>query len=195
MTPEDLLKKVKDRKFSVGIMGLGRVGLPLGLAFACQGINVVGIDRDDRLLSLVEGGTMPFEEIGGQEALNEALAAKRLSVTSDYAYLNNVDVLFITVATGLNNEQRVDYAQVESALAALTPHLRPVQLLKQRVKQHDFTKSADAGKKRVGVSRPFAAVHDLNVLRPKTGPFGQRQKTLAQTSFRQRRELIEQRQN
>lgn len=132
MNPEALLEKVRSRNYSVGVIGLGRVGLPLALSFARKGIQVVGVDRDPRLLSLVEGGTMPFEELKGQEALSEALVAGTLSVTGDYAALETVDVMFVTVATGLNTELRVDYSQVHSVLEVVCPRLRPVQLLMMR---------------------------------------------------------------
>jgi UDP-N-acetyl-D-mannosaminuronic acid dehydrogenase len=132
MKPESLLEKVLARQFRIGILGLGRVGLPLGIAFARKGISVVGIDRDERLLTLVEGGKLPFSESGGLEALKEVLTSQKLSVTADCAALQDVDVIFITVATGLNTEMRVDYSQVRSALKALCPQLRPVQLLLMR---------------------------------------------------------------
>lgn len=132
MKPDDLLANVLASRFRIGVVGLGRVGLPLGIAFARRGIDVVGIDRDERLLALVEGGELPFSESGGQEALQEALASRKFSVTADYAALQEVDVIFITVATGLNTEMRVDYSQLRSALEALCHHLRPVQLLLMR---------------------------------------------------------------
>jgi UDP-N-acetyl-D-mannosaminuronic acid dehydrogenase len=132
MKPEDLLENVLASRFRIGVVGIGRVGLPLSIAFARKGIDVVGVDRDERLLTMVEAGKLPFSESGGQEALQEVLAKRKLSVTADYAALKDVDVIFITVATGLNTEMRVDYTQLRSALEALRPHLRPVQLLLMR---------------------------------------------------------------
>ena len=132
MKPEDLLEKVLESRYRVGVVGLGRVGLPLSIAFARKGIEVIGVDRDERLLSMVARGEMPFSESGGQEALQQVLSARKLSATADYAALQNVDVIFITVATGLNTEMRVDYTQLRSALETLAPHLRPVQLLLMR---------------------------------------------------------------
>ncbi len=129
MTPEALLEKVSRGDFRIGIIGLGRVGLPLGMAFAYRGIHVVGVDRDERLLSLVESGTMPFYEEDEHDTLKTVLAAGTLSVTGDYDALREVDVLFITVATSLNNELRVDFSQLYSALEEICPRLRPVQLL------------------------------------------------------------------
>ena len=132
MNARALLDKVRAHDYRVGVIGLGRVGLPLALSFARKGIHVVGVDRDPRLLALVEGGHMPFEEAGGQQALDEALAAGTFSVTGNYAELETVDAMFITVATGLNTEMRVDYAQVQAVLEVVCPHLRPVQLMMMR---------------------------------------------------------------
>jgi UDP-N-acetyl-D-mannosaminuronic acid dehydrogenase len=132
MKPEDLLENVLASRFRIGVVGIGRVGLPLSIAFARKGIEVVGIDQDARLVAMVQEGKLPFSESGGEAGLTEVLAKGRLTATGDYAALRDVDVIFITVATGLNTEMRVDYTQLRSALASLCPHLRPVQLLLTR---------------------------------------------------------------
>ncbi|MEX2158745.1 MAG: nucleotide sugar dehydrogenase [Dehalococcoidia bacterium] len=128
-TPEQLLEKVRARDFQVGIIGLGRVGLPLGIAFARSGIRVIGVDRDERLLASVRSGQMPFYEDGGEAALPEVIASGKLHATERDEDLRDADVIFITVATGLNSEQRVDYGQLHSALDRICPQLRPVQVI------------------------------------------------------------------
>ncbi len=129
MNPTALLDKVNRGDFCIGIVGLGRVGLPLGIAFARKGIRVIGVDRNEELLALVGAGTMPFYEDDEHDSLTKVIASGKLSVTSDYDALREADILFITVATGLNNEQRVDFSQLYSALEGLCSRLRPVQLL------------------------------------------------------------------
>lgn len=129
MNPAALLDKVNRGDFCIGIVGLGRVGLPLGIAFARKGIRVIGVDRNEDLLALVEGGTMPFYEDDEHDSLTRVIASGKLSVTSDYDALREADIMFITVATGLNIEQRVDFSQLYSALEGLCSRLRPVQLL------------------------------------------------------------------
>ena len=44
----NILKKIKNKSAIVGIVGMGYVGLPLGLAFAAKKINVLGFDLDDK---------------------------------------------------------------------------------------------------------------------------------------------------
>ena len=129
MTAKALLERVSSGDFTVGIVGLGRVGLPLGLAFARKGVDVIGIDRDQELLAQIQDGVMPFHENGGDYALRDALASGKLRASANYEALQDADIIFITVATGLNNEQRVDYSQLQAALEEIAIYLRPVQVL------------------------------------------------------------------
>ncbi|TML78142.1 MAG: nucleotide sugar dehydrogenase, partial [Actinobacteria bacterium] len=47
---------------TVAIVGLGRIGLPLALSFADRGLEVIGVDREPRVLDQVRDGRMPFQE-------------------------------------------------------------------------------------------------------------------------------------
>ena len=67
------------------------------------------------------------------------------------------------------------------------------ELRDQCVEQNDFSKTSEPGEEGVGVARAFAAVHHLDAARGKTGALRQCKQALAQCSFRQRRELVEER--
>lgn len=129
MEPVELLKKVKERDFTLGVVGLGRVGLPLALAFATRGIRTIGHDVDQRRLDDLRCWKMPFIEVGGDEALQQLKGTDRFKVTSDYADLREADAIFISVGTVLNNEFRPDYSQLHGALHGLSVALRPVQII------------------------------------------------------------------
>ena len=64
----------------VAIIGCGRVGLPLALAFADRGLRVIGVEIDPERLSAVRSGRMPFDEPGArtpkyiQRAIRKAIA-------------------------------------------------------------------------------------------------------------------------
>lgn len=132
MTPEDLLEKVKRRDFTLGVVGLGRVGLPLAMAFASRGIRTIGMDLDENRVSDIGRGTMPFREVGAEEVLQGLNGSDVLRVTNNYADLREADAIFLTVGTVLNAESRPDYSQLNAALSGLAEALRPVQIIMLR---------------------------------------------------------------
>lgn len=156
MEPTQLLTKVRTGDFSVGVVGLGRVGLPLALAYAVRGIRTYGVDLDESRLVAIRNAEMPFQEIDGQEAMLQVKGSDILQVASNYDILRDADAIFITVGTMLNNEMRPDYQYLETALTKLAGILHPVQLVMLRSTVAPGTLS-----KRVA---PFMARH-LN-LRP-----------------------------
>ena len=132
MEPSELLEKVRRRDFSVGIIGLGRAGLPLALAYAAQGVPVIGVDLDERRLADIERGVMPFKEDGADELLRKLKGTNALRVSNDFQTLRDADAIFVMVGTNLNNEFRADYSQIQGALSALAGVLHPVQILMMR---------------------------------------------------------------
>src|SRR6266545_494366 len=125
-----LAEKIADKKATLAIVGIGRVGLPLAIAFAGAGLRVMGIDVDPSRRRAIELGKMPFDEPGGEQALLEAINAGTLTVHGDPAEaVPNADVIILCVPTPLAADLRADYEQLRSALDDLAPHLRPGQLL------------------------------------------------------------------
>src|SRR5206468_3651651 len=112
------------------IVGMGRVGLPLGIAFCRAGFQVIGLETDQARRSAIELGKLPFHEPGAEEPLGEAVASGRLTVRPDAASVIPVaDVIILCVGTPLSTDLRADYDQLTAALGQLVPHLRPGQLL------------------------------------------------------------------
>ena len=72
----------------VVVGGCGHVGLPLGLAFAETGLDVVLYDTNTAVVNVVNAGTMPFAEVGAPDALTRVLAAGRLRASTDAAVID-----------------------------------------------------------------------------------------------------------
>jgi UDP-N-acetyl-D-mannosaminuronic acid dehydrogenase len=125
---------VRRRDFTLGVVGLGRVGLPLALAFASRGIRTIGVDVDQGRLADIHHGRMPFRELGADEILQSLKGSDTFRVSDDFADLREADAIFITVGTVLNSEFRPDYSQLNGALDGLARAnaLRPVQIIMLR---------------------------------------------------------------
>jgi UDP-N-acetyl-D-mannosaminuronic acid dehydrogenase len=125
-----LVERIAQGQASVAIIGMGRVGLPLGIAFARAGLRVFGVDADPTRCREIELGKMPFHEPGSEQTLLEVVNAGTLTVHQDPGEaVPQADVIILCVATPLAADLRADYGQLRAALDGLAPHLRPGQLL------------------------------------------------------------------
>jgi UDP-N-acetyl-D-mannosaminuronic acid dehydrogenase len=128
----ELQRRVPDARFCLGVVGLGRIGLPLAVAFALRDIDVRGLDIDPTRVEAVNDGVMPFVEQGGAEAMAAAARSGRLRASVESSFIHDADVIILSVATNLGPDLRTDYSQVHAAMGQLLPHLRPGQLLMLR---------------------------------------------------------------
>jgi UDP-N-acetyl-D-mannosaminuronic acid dehydrogenase len=114
---------------TVAIVGLGRIGLPLALSFADRGHDVVGVDREPRVLDAVGQGRMPFEETGTQELLERVTASGRLRLTDRIQDAAAADYLVLTLGTPTHVHIEIDVSQIRAAIDDLLPLLREGQTI------------------------------------------------------------------
>ena len=110
----------------VGVVGLGYVGLPLAVAFAEEGHEVLGLDADPRKIDALAEGRSYIEDVS-----SERLAALdgRLSATSRYPDLSECDAVIICVPTPLTNSREPDLSYMVDAAGSLAAVLRKGQLI------------------------------------------------------------------
>lgn len=109
--------------------GCGHVGLPLGLAFADAGLDVVLYDINEEAIDTVRAGKMPFFETGADEVLARVLENGRLTLSSDPASVSKVDTVVVVVGTPVDEHLNPDPAAVVKAIEAMVDHLHDDQLL------------------------------------------------------------------
>ena len=113
----ELLDKVKEKKATICILGLGRVGLPLASVFASKGIDVIGIDINEERLASIRSGKCPFYDPILQENMDVSCNSGKLTVESDLDKIKDrIDVIIVTVGTPTTLGNSVDYSQVYTAL-------------------------------------------------------------------------------
>ena len=114
--------------FTVGVVGLGYVGLPLSVEIARSGLRVVGFDIDFETVEGINAGTSHIDDVT-QEELAGVLATGRLDATTDMARLAECDAISISVPTPLSKTQDPDVSFVIAASEAVAATLRPGQLV------------------------------------------------------------------
>ena len=113
---------------TVGVVGLGYVGLPLSVQIANSGLRVVGFDVDSETVQGINGGVSHIEDVT-EEELAGVLATGRLEATTDMARLAECDAISISVPTPLSKTQDPDVSFVIAASEAVAVALRPGQLI------------------------------------------------------------------
>jgi UDP-N-acetyl-D-glucosamine dehydrogenase len=118
MYQEQLSKRLTDRSATIGIIGLGYVGLPLAVAFAEVGFTVIGLDLSTDKVALLNSGKSYIPDIP-TEQLQPLVSAGKLRATTSYDELQLVDAVSICVPTPLTKTKDPDMSFVISATEAL----------------------------------------------------------------------------
>ncbi|MGA2368134.1 MAG: nucleotide sugar dehydrogenase [Dehalococcoidia bacterium] len=110
-----LLTKVKKNDFTLGVVGIGRVGLPLALVFANVGVRVIGFDQNKDCIGKIKHSIAPFSEAGMQELLGSK-NFEPVFCRNAGAKVKACDIYIVCVGTPLTASYHIDYGQLFSAL-------------------------------------------------------------------------------
>jgi len=113
-----LAKKIADRSAGIAVIGLGYVGLPLALAFCRAGFSVVGIDVDPSRVDMLQRGESYLPDVVAKD-IKRATQSQHLAVTTDYAAVQDCNVVIICVPTPLRKTKEPDLSYVVQALDGL----------------------------------------------------------------------------
>ena len=123
----DLLARIQSRTATVGIIGLGYVGLPLARAFARAGFPVLGFDIDAHKVDKLNSGRSYIKQI--PDATVAEMRANRFQATDDFRRLGEADCVLICVPTPLTDAREPDLSFVVNSAHAIAGQLRKGQLI------------------------------------------------------------------
>lgn len=121
---EELLRKIENKKIVAGVVGLGYVGLPLAVEKAKAGFRTIGFDVQKKKVDMVNQGQNYIGDVVDAE-LSKLVQNGKLSATSDFAFISEVDFVAICVPTPLDIHQEPDISYVRDSATAVSKHLRP----------------------------------------------------------------------
>lgn len=123
-----LKNKIEAKKFVVGIIGLGYVGLPLALLFAKKDFNVIGIDIDKERIQRLKKGISYITDVSNDE-LKGALSKKNLKTTTDVSFIKKLDAVIICVPTPLGENGEPDISYIKEAVTKVKDNMQRGQVI------------------------------------------------------------------
>jgi nucleotide sugar dehydrogenase len=143
-------KKVSaGRELTVAVVGLGKMGLPLAVAYLRKGCRVIGCDVNQQVVEAINAGVCHIREEPGLAAVvAEAVSQGMLSATQDTtSAVRASDVVVVIVPVITNEQGEIDYGAIDAATAAIGAGLTPGKLViyettlpvgttAQRLRQH-----------------------------------------------------------
>lgn len=127
-TAAGILRRIEEKTYTVGIVGLGYVGLPLIDTFYRKGFPVMGFDIDETKINAFREGRSYIRHFSN-EAFAELGASDRCTVTTDFSLINEADAILMCVPTPLDHHREPDMSYVEATVRTVAPHMRKGQLL------------------------------------------------------------------
>jgi len=123
-----LLDRIQSRRASVGVVGLGYVGLPLAVEFARSGFTTTGIDLDARKVEAIQQGTSYIPDVATSEVAR-LVSDGQLQATTNFSVAAALDTINICVPTPLRKTKDPDMSFIVSAVEAIAAHLHAGMLV------------------------------------------------------------------
>lgn len=120
---EELLKKIEERTITVGVVGLGYVGLPLAVEKAKVGFKTIGFDIQKEKVDMVNAGHNYIGDVVDSD-LDNLVKIGKLSATTDFSVIKNADFVAICVPTPLDEHQEPDISYVRNSATEISKYLR-----------------------------------------------------------------------
>lgn len=117
-----LKSKLQHETAKMGVVGLGYVGLPNAVAKAKGGYRVTGFEVDAAKAEQINRGTSYISDVPSRE-LSDAVRQGRLTATTDFRELDDIDVVFISVPTPVDAYKQPDLSYVERAAESVAAHI------------------------------------------------------------------------
>ncbi|MEE1280406.1 MAG: nucleotide sugar dehydrogenase [Oscillospiraceae bacterium] len=123
-----LKEKIKNKTATLGVVGLGYVGLPLAVEKAKAGFKVIGFDVQAAKVEMVNAGKNYIGDVVNED-LEKIVESGNLKATSDFAQVASCDCVCIAVPTPLDKHQEPDISYVKSSAESITSYLHKDMLV------------------------------------------------------------------
>ncbi|HID95095.1 MAG TPA: nucleotide sugar dehydrogenase [Candidatus Latescibacteria bacterium] len=120
--------KIREKRATVGVIGLGYVGLPLSVEIARAGFQVVGFETDPERIEKINAGRSYITDVLS-ETIENLVAHGTLKATGDMTGLKGIDVKVICVPTPLNDNREPELTYVKEAADNVAKSIAPGEMI------------------------------------------------------------------
>ncbi|TAL69745.1 MAG: nucleotide sugar dehydrogenase [Bacteroidetes bacterium] len=124
----NILVKIKSKRITIGVIGIGYVGLPLAMEYAKKGIHTVGFDVDKNKIDYLNKGKNYNQDLDSNE-VKKCVNDKLLTATGDFSKLKNCDVIFICVPTPFTPNKEPDISYIIESTNTIAKYLKKDQII------------------------------------------------------------------
>jgi len=118
-----ILDKIAGNEETVGILGLGYVGLPLAVTFAVKGVHVIGFEKSSEKVQQLLSGKNYIADVADED-LQQVVHTGTFTATTDFSRLSECDALIICVPTPLDTFKKPDMSYIEAACRDIGSHMK-----------------------------------------------------------------------
>lgn len=123
-----LKQKIIDKTATLGVVGLGYVGLPLAVEKAKAGFRVIGFDIQKEKVDMVNAGHNYIGDVVNED-LEQIIATGNLKATTDFSTVASCDCVCIAVPTPLDKHQQPDISYVRASTESIAEYLHRDMLI------------------------------------------------------------------
>jgi len=124
----ELIGLITEKRATIGVIGLGYVGLPLVAEFAANGFKGIGFEVDQNKADQINKGISYIGDVSSAK-IKELVDAGRLQATTDFNHLSECDAIIICVPTPLRKTKEPDVSYILAAAEEIQKRIRRGQLV------------------------------------------------------------------
>lgn len=124
---QELIGRLRSTTATIGVFGLGYVGLPLAMRFSEVGYRVIGFDIDPSKVDALGAGDSYLTHV--PSARIARAGGHGFSATDDFSRASHCDALILCVPTPLDRHRQPDLSFVRETVESILPHMRPGQVV------------------------------------------------------------------
>jgi nucleotide sugar dehydrogenase len=131
MMDSDIVEAIQSGRLNICVIGIGRIGLPTALSFASSGLPTIGVDINEKLVTMINSGEFPLKDEPGYDVIfDKVIHDKKFRATTNFNEgVNSSDVIVLSLPTPMDGNNIPDYSALLSVAKKLHDEMSDGKLI------------------------------------------------------------------